>query len=158
MTTVIVFAVTSPIPCVCVFSPAGVVPAVRQALPLPQSSPSVPSRSPSVAGWLPVLPGVCQAARRALHWDVSLRQPEGTAVRLQRQLPWRRWGVCQWVPLLTSEQPGSCLFGGHTASVSLHEWEKQAVNVLSLLQSQTACQISRTFQLLFAGLLLTHLL
>lgn len=78
-------------------SSAGAVPAVRPALLLPRSCPPVSLRSPAGSGWLPVLPGLCTAAGRAVHSRVSLRQPEGAAVRLQRQLPWRPWRVCQWV-------------------------------------------------------------
>lgn len=120
--------------------PAGVVPAVWQALPLPHFCAPVSLRSPAGAGWLPLLPGVCPAAGRALHRDVSLRQPERTAVRLQRQFPRRPRGVCQWVPLLTSKQPGAMFGwvgqseadtqrGGDRASVSLHERDKQTLHV-----------------------------
>lgn len=78
-------------------SSAGAVPAVRPALLLSRSCPPVSHRSPAGSGWLPVLPGLCTAAGWAVHSHVSLRQPEGAAVRLQRQLPWRPWRVCQWV-------------------------------------------------------------
>lgn len=133
----IIFCVLLHIICISNFCPvpAGVVPAVWQALPLPWSCPPVSHRSPVGAGWLPMLPGVCPATRRTLHRDVSLRQPERTAVWLQCQLPWEPWGVCRWVPLLTSKQAGPCLCG----------WDR----VEDVIEPQSACMSGTNRQLMF---------
>lgn len=81
------------------FQPAaGVVPGVWETLHLPRSYPTMPSWSPTGAGWLQLLPGVCQAERWTVHTDVSLWCSEKAAVRLQRQLSWITRGVCGWVP------------------------------------------------------------